>query len=62
MRIGIIGGGPAGPYFALLMKGRDARHEIHVLEQNPPDATYGAMPLSWSRSAFPCAPKPCSSE
>ena len=41
MRIGVIGGGPAGLYFALLMKGRDARHEIHVREQNPPDATYG---------------------
>lgn len=41
MRIGIIGGGPAGLYFALLMKGRDARHEIHVVEQNPADATYG---------------------
>src|SRR6266545_1931184 len=40
MRIGVIGGGPAGLYFALLMKGRDARHEIHVVEQNPPDATY----------------------
>ena len=41
MRIGVIGGGPAGLYFALLMKARDARHEIHVMEQNPPDATYG---------------------
>ena len=41
MRIGIIGGGPAGLYFALLMKGQDARHEVHMVEQNPPDATYG---------------------
>lgn len=41
MRIGVIGGWPAGLYFALLMKARDARHEIHVLVQNPPDATYG---------------------
>src|SRR4030095_1545183 len=41
MRIGVIGGGPAGLYFALLMKTRDPRHEIHVMEQNPADATYG---------------------
>jgi anthraniloyl-CoA monooxygenase len=41
MRIGVIGGGPAGLYFALLMKTRDPRHEIHVREQNPPGATYG---------------------
>jgi 2-polyprenyl-6-methoxyphenol hydroxylase-like FAD-dependent oxidoreductase len=41
VRIGIIGGGPAGLYFALLMKRRDARHEIRVVEQNPPGATYG---------------------
>jgi 2-polyprenyl-6-methoxyphenol hydroxylase-like FAD-dependent oxidoreductase len=41
MRIGIIGGGPAGLYVALLMKGRDAHHDIRVVEQNPADATYG---------------------
>ena len=41
MRIGVIGGGPAGLYFALLMKSQDPRHEIHVREQDPPDATYG---------------------
>jgi anthraniloyl-CoA monooxygenase len=41
VRIGVIGGGPAGLYFALLMKACDPRHEIHVMEQDPPDATYG---------------------
>lgn len=41
MRIGILGGGPAGLYFALLMKKADARHEVRVIERNPPDATFG---------------------
>jgi 2-polyprenyl-6-methoxyphenol hydroxylase-like FAD-dependent oxidoreductase len=41
MKIVIVGGGPAGLYFALLMKRLDASHEIRVLEQNPPGATFG---------------------
>lgn len=41
MRINVIGGGPAGLYFALLMKRHDASHEITVFERNPPDATFG---------------------
>lgn len=41
MRINVIGGGPAGLYFALLMKRQDASHEITVFERNPPDATFG---------------------
>ena len=41
MRINVIGGGPAGLYFALLMKRHDASHQITVFERNPPDATFG---------------------
>ncbi|HMC36353.1 MAG TPA: FAD-dependent monooxygenase, partial [Actinomycetota bacterium] len=41
MRIVIVGGGPAGLYFGLLMKKVDAAHEVTVLERNPPDATFG---------------------
>jgi anthraniloyl-CoA monooxygenase len=41
MRIGILGGGPAGLYFALLMKKADPRHQVRVVERNPPDATFG---------------------
>lgn len=41
MKINIIGGGPAGLYFALLMKKHDPRHEITVAERNAPGDTFG---------------------
>jgi anthraniloyl-CoA monooxygenase len=41
MRINIIGGGPAGLYFALLMKRQNPAHEITVWERNAPDDTFG---------------------
>ena len=41
MRIACLGGGPAGLYFAISMKLRDARHEVHVFERNRPDDTFG---------------------
>jgi anthraniloyl-CoA monooxygenase len=41
MRINIIGGGPAGMYFAILMKKANAAHQITVYERNGPDDTFG---------------------
>ena len=41
MKINIIGGGPAGMYFAILMKKADPAHEITVYERNGPDDTFG---------------------
>ncbi|HEY3102197.1 MAG TPA: FAD-dependent monooxygenase [Pyrinomonadaceae bacterium] len=41
MKIKIIGGGPAGMYFAILMKKSDAAHEIAIFERNGPDDTFG---------------------
>src|SRR5689334_21790637 len=41
MNIVCIGGGPAGLYFALLMKQQDPRHEIVVVERNRPYDTFG---------------------
>ena len=41
MRITIIGGGPAGLYFAILMKKADAAHQIRIYERNGPDDTFG---------------------
>ncbi|HMM55411.1 MAG TPA: bifunctional salicylyl-CoA 5-hydroxylase/oxidoreductase [Candidatus Desulfobacillus sp.] len=41
MRIACIGGGPAGLYFALLMKKADPAHDITVFERNRPDDTFG---------------------
>jgi anthraniloyl-CoA monooxygenase len=41
MRIEVVGGGPAGLYFALLAKKEDRSREIVVHERNAPDATFG---------------------
>jgi len=41
MKINIIGGGPAGMYFAILMKQADAAHDITIHERNGPDDTFG---------------------
>ena len=39
MRIAILGAGPAGLYLSYLIKRRGA--DVTVIEQNPPDATFG---------------------
>jgi anthraniloyl-CoA monooxygenase len=41
MRIRIVGGGPAGLYFAILMKRLDAAHDIVLFERDGPDDTFG---------------------
>ncbi len=41
MKIAIIGGGPAGIYFSILMKKSNPEHEIKVYERNKSDDTFG---------------------
>lgn len=41
MNINIIGGGPAGLYFAILMKKARPEHQIQIFERNGPDDTFG---------------------
>jgi anthraniloyl-CoA monooxygenase len=41
VKIRVIGGGPAGLFYAYLMKRDDARHDICVYERDPEHATYG---------------------
>ena len=41
MRIACLGGGPAGLYFAILMKLRNRSHDVVVVERNKPYDTFG---------------------
>ncbi|MBL0934771.1 MAG: bifunctional salicylyl-CoA 5-hydroxylase/oxidoreductase [Rhizobiaceae bacterium] len=41
MKIAVLGAGPAGLYFAISMKLRDAAHDITVYERNKADDTFG---------------------
>ncbi|MEO7276788.1 MAG: bifunctional salicylyl-CoA 5-hydroxylase/oxidoreductase [Sphingomicrobium sp.] len=41
MKVAVIGGGPAGLYFAISMKLADPAHQIELFERNPPGVTFG---------------------
>ena len=41
MKVHILGGGPAGLYFAILMKKAWPQTRITVFERNKPDDTFG---------------------
>ena len=41
MKINIVGGGPSGLYFAILMKKRDPSRSITVIERDGPNDTFG---------------------
>ncbi len=41
LNIAVVGGGPAGLYFALLTKRDHPRHRVTVFERNPANSTFG---------------------
>ena len=41
MKVNILGGGPAGLYFAVLLKKQNPVHEITVIERDGPNDTFG---------------------
>ncbi|GEL43527.1 FAD-binding monooxygenase [Methylorubrum extorquens] len=47
MKISCVGAGPAGLYFAIVMKRRNPNHEIVVHERNPAGTTHGWGVVFW---------------
>ena len=47
MDCAVVGAGPAGLYFAILMKRQDPSHEITVFERDPAGLTYGWGVVFW---------------
>jgi 2-polyprenyl-6-methoxyphenol hydroxylase-like FAD-dependent oxidoreductase len=47
VRIACVGGGPAGLYFALLMKLREPQHDVTVFERSTPSAARGWGVVFW---------------
>lgn len=41
MKVNILGGGPAGLYFAILLKKQNPAHDITVIERDGPNDTFG---------------------
>jgi len=63
MRIACLGGGPAGLYFAIVMKLRDPGHAVTVVERNRPFDTFGwGVVLSDETLANLAAADPVSAE
>src|SRR5215467_6208359 len=51
MRVAVIGAGPAGLFFASLLKRSQPHHDILVIEQNSRDSTFG-FGVVFSRGAL----------
>src|SRR5688500_5671941 len=41
LRVAVLGGGPAGLYFSLLLKKANPAHDVTLFERNAPDDTFG---------------------